>query len=403
MASILIYFDEMAHGASPGTLAAVEELYEAAIPSLDQTGPDAMLWETSTPSYQRGQFHTNYKNALARDDRGPVDHRMLMVQLESWEFYRDWEDATTLERAPGRACFDAFGKAVITHQALLLEQHRNPHRFTVERLGHFAISEYAYLYAPKVHSIFERFDGRELQLQAEPQVGQIYVVHVDPSTVRANTGVAVAHAQILDSEMHSIFDDLRSYVPQGPDHEVDYRLLKEDLRQILDRYRPDVLSFDVPAPIQMMQELREYAGQRGYNTVIERRQTNHKRNWAVAENFSEQITLERVHAPYHPLALGELLNLEVTNERVDHPTTGDVITKDLADAMFECVYWLTDTNNLVAQRLSAFKATGTMRGGFMAGSAPSEQHAGLSGWYGRTSRRRIPPGRGGRMQGYERF
>ena len=297
MASILIYFDEMAHGASPGTLAAVEELYEAATPSLDQTGRDVMIWETSTPSYQRGQFYTNYQHALARDERGPVDPRMLMVQLESWEFYRDWDRAPQLERVPGGHPFGAFDKAVITYEELRSEQRRNPHRFDVERKGHYAISEYAYLYAPKVRAIFEAFNGQELELAAPAMPGQIYVVHIDPSKVRANTGLAVAHAEIHNGEMHTIFDDLRAYVPQGPHHEVDYQLLKEDLRQILDRYQPDVMSFDVPEPIQTIQELRAYAAQRGYRTQIERRPTTR-----VGAGLSPRTSVNRSpsNASMHP-------------------------------------------------------------------------------------------------------
>ena len=94
MASIAIFFDEMGHGASPGTLASVEELYEAAKPPLGQTGKDALIWATSTPSYQRGQLWTSYQASLARDEHGPVDPRLSAltvmakpIRFSSWRLW----------------------------------------------------------------------------------------------------------------------------------------------------------------------------------------------------------------------------------------------------------------------------------------------------------------------------
>jgi hypothetical protein len=334
----------MAHGQEPGTLASADELYEAAIPSIDQLRGDGFIYESSTPWYQRGQFYANYRQAFERSEVGPADHRILAAQLESWELYRDWEHAQSIERTPDGAHFAPFREAIIAYDdELQSEERRNPDRFGVERRAHFAVSGVAYLPAVKVHAMVAGFRGHPLAMQEHGSLKATYVVHIDPSKVGDHTAIAVAHSEDLDGVRHFVFDVIESWDPAHyENHEIPTALIKERLKGIIAQFRPARVSFDQPEPLETMQELREFVRTNAYRTQIDRQTSTRDRNWLVAETFKAHLIEERVHAPYHQRAVDELTNLEDRGGRVDHPATGPVTSKDCADTIFECVFWLAD-------------------------------------------------------------
>jgi hypothetical protein len=381
LACFSLHFDEMAFGQEPGTLASADELYEAAVPSLDQLRGDGFIWESSTPWYQRGQFFENYQRGLARNENGPGDHRVLVVQLESWDLYRDWQHAHDIERAPGREQFPRFAGPVISYdEELQGEERRNPDRFAVERRAHFAVSGSAYLPSAKCHAMFGGRNGEPLTMQTQGKSGVTYVVHVDPSRVGDHTAVAVAHREDdTDGLAHYVFDIIESWDPADFDnHEIPTTLVRERLEQIIARFQPARMSFDQPEPLETMQGLRDYVRRMGYRTQIDRKANTRAENWQIAETFKSHLIEERVHAPFHQRALDELLNLEDRGGRVDHPNSGPVTSKDCADTIFECVFWLADPSNNVFAALAETSVRGMYAGGFPVGAAGGEVQAQLS-------------------------
>jgi hypothetical protein len=381
LASFAVFFDEMAFGQEPGTLASADELYEAAVPSLDQLRGNGFIYESSTPWYQRGKFFENYQRGLARDDEGPRDHRVLVVQLESWDLFRDWQRSQDIERAPGREYFPRFAGPIIAYdEELQGEERRNPDRFAVERRAHFAVSGSAYLPSPKCHAMFGDRNGEPLTMQTQGKPGVTYVAHVDPSRVGDHTAVAVAHREDdTNGVAHYVFDIIESWDPAEFDnHEIPTTLIRERLEQIIARFQPARMSFDQPEPLETMQGLRDYVRRMGYRTQIDRKTNTRAENWQIAETFKSHLIEERVHAPFHQRALDELLNLEDRGGRVDHPTSGPVTSKDCADAIFECVFWLADPSNNVFAALAETGVRGMYAGGFPVGADAGEVQARLS-------------------------
>src|SRR5882757_529907 len=239
-------YDEMAHVVAAGANRSAEEVYGAATPSLDQFGPDGFIIEPSSPWQMLGQFYINYCNALLEDEQGePVYPEMLMIQLASWDIYKDWEIAheipvfpegytgdlgeyegqPTLFFEPLRGAIQAYDD-----QMARLEQ-SNPETFKVERRSHFAVAMDAYLKEDKVRQIFQPWDGRlapygspMLGMQERGRLDLDYKAHGDPSKSNANFGLAMAHAEPgPDNRLHVVFDKIHHFNPGDfEDHIVDY-------------------------------------------------------------------------------------------------------------------------------------------------------------------------------------
>jgi hypothetical protein len=63
-------------------------------------------------------------------------------------------------------------------------------------------------------------------------------------------------------------------------------------------------------------------------------------NWKMAEIFKSAVQKGIVHAPHHDLARAELDFLVRNGDRIDHPTSGPVQTKDVADTLMAATYAL---------------------------------------------------------------
>ncbi len=67
-AAFLVVFDEMAH-LGVATARSADEVYEAAVPALDQFDKDSLIVQASSPWSQQGKFYNRYKDALALTDQ----------------------------------------------------------------------------------------------------------------------------------------------------------------------------------------------------------------------------------------------------------------------------------------------------------------------------------------------
>ncbi len=384
-------WDEMAHVTASGANRSAEEVYAAAKPSLDQFGKDAFIIEPSSPWQMLGQFYVNYCNAILEDEAGePVYLDMLMVQLTSWDIYKDWEIAHTIPVFPegfqgdlgeyvGKPpiYFNALRGAIQAYdEQMALEEQANPDTFKVERKSHFAVALDAYLNEAKVRQIFAPWEGR-LEHYGRPQLGMQergrldldYKAHGDPSKSNANFGLAMAHAEAgPDNRLHVVFDKIHHFNPASfEDHIVDYDEIEEWIwDNMLEPFMPTEMTFDQFNSAQVIQRLarRSRKAPLPKTTTVYEKTATKQHNWQRAEIFKTAVYMGWVHAPWYEQAELELRFLQEKNGVVDHPDAGPVQTKDVADAMMECVMALIG-DQIVSMRaeLGSMRPRGGMQGG----------------------------------------
>jgi hypothetical protein len=363
----------------------------AATPSLDQFGADAFIIEPSSPWQMLGQFYVNYCNSLLEDDEGePVYAEMLMVQLTSWDIYKDWEiaheipifpegytgdlgeyaDQPPLYFQPLRGAIQAYDD-----QMARLEQ-SNPETFKVERRSHFAVALDAYLKEEKVRQIFQPWEGRIphfggplLVMQESGRLDLDYKAHGDPSKSNANFGLAMAHAEPgPDNRLHVVFDKIHHFIPGDfTDHIVDYDEVEEWIwSNMLAPFMPTEMTFDQFNSAQVIQRLarRSRMATLPKTTQVYEKTATRQHNWQRAEIFKTAVYMGWVHAPYYEQAELELRFLQEKSGAVDHPDSGPVQTKDVADAMMECVMALIG-DQIVSMRseLGSMRPQGALLGG----------------------------------------
>jgi hypothetical protein len=384
-------YDEMAHVVASGANRAAEEVYGAATPSLDQFGPDAFIIEPSSPWQMLGQFYVNYCNSLLEDEEGePVYPEMLMIQLTSWDIYKDWEvaheiqvfpdgyegdlgeykDKPPLHFLPLRGAIQAYDD-----QMARLKQ-SNPETFAVERESHFAVALDAYLKEEKVRQIFQpwterssHFGGPMLAMQERGRLDIDYKAHGDPSKSNANFGLALAHAEPgPDNRLHVVFDKIHHFNPGDfEDHIVDYDEIEEWIWDgMLAPFMPTEMTFDQFNSAQVIQRLAKRSRQAALPKVTQvyEKTATKQHNWQRAEIFKTAVYMGWVHAPYYEQAELELRFLQEKNGVVDHPDSGPVQTKDVADAMMECVMSLIG-DQIISMRseLGSMRPQGALLGG----------------------------------------
>lgn len=385
-------WDEMAHVVASGANRSAEEVYAAAKPSLDQFGKDAFIIEPSSPWQMLGQFYINYCNSILLDEETgePVYPEMLMIQLASWDIYKDWEIAHELDIFPPdfmgdlgeyegqpRPKFEPLRGAIQAYDdQMAREEQANPDTFKVERRSHFAVALDAYLNEAKVKQIFAPWDGRNphfgqplLGMQERGRLDIGYTAHGDPSKSNANFGLALAHAEMgPDERLHVVFDKIHHFEPQNfSEHIIDYDEVEEWIwLNMMKPFMPDVMTFDQFNSAQVIGRLSKRSRSAGLPKVTQvyEKTSTRQHNWKRAEIFKTAVNMGWVHAPFYEQAELELRFLQEKNGVVDHPDSGPVQTKDVADAMMECVMALIG-DQIVSMRseLGAMKPQGAMLGG----------------------------------------
>jgi hypothetical protein len=410
-ASFILSFDEMAHVVKAVAKADAGDVYNAATPSLDQFGKDGFIVAPSSTWQMLGKFYELWQLSLERDELTdePMYPEKLMIQLSSWGPYMDWEDAHRIPMFPADFTGDkgeyvdvkipTFKQLKSPVQAydeqMRREERANPDTFRVERRSRWATALDAYLNERKVDQIFQPWTGRpslygrpELQMQSKGLLITTYKAHGDPAEVNCRFGFAVAHEELvpdLDAEgkpkldkkgqpilvAHAVFDKIHHWDPADyEDHTIDYdEVLDWIWDEVITKFHPEELTFDQFNNVATIQRLkkrvrREHLPKRV--NVFEKTATA-QLNWTRFEQFKAAINMGLVHAPEYTEAKEELKFLtkpDGTN-RVDHPTSGPVQTKDIADCMVECVHTLLgeQMNNFLNKDLRNFGPHTTMLGG----------------------------------------
>jgi hypothetical protein len=419
-ASAMLFFDEMAHVVRAVAKADASEVYESAVPSLDQFQQWGFLWEASSPWQRLGAFFDNYSKALQHDEDGtPSFPAIFMAQLASWDTYVDWERTADphhrLEARPERVIpppahirdavpqvsrpifFPALRNAVQTFDAEMQRlEAANPETFAVERRAHWASVMDAYLNPIRIAEMWKPWptESDVLTMQHQGILSRTYRAHGDPSKSGANFGWAIAHVAGHDDRglPHVVFDKIHAWLPGDyENHEIDYDAIADDIIVDMDAFMPNELSFDQWNSVALIQRLRKHARSANYPkrvTIYERDATG-PLNWKTYETFKTALGLGLVHAPYHELADLELTFLqEAGTNKVDHPTSGPVQTKDVSDCLAICTYELigTEIAAFLGKTLAELPVGGTAQGGLPHSGQQTETHDALSG-FGKGRRR----------------
>ncbi len=387
-ASFMLYFDEMAHvSKSAGASASAEEVYGSSTPSLDQFGNAGFIWEGSSPWQMSGQFYENWQHALEVDPvtKVPIYPEMFMVQLTSWDPYKDWEKAHTIPLFPkgyrnhkGKLVAPLYERKKLAIQEYddnmrKLEQ-ANPETFAVERRSHWSAAMNAYLNPVRIREMFGEYEGAPLVNQSKGAFNTLYVAHGDPSKVNDNFGLAIAHATDPDENgmQHVVFDKLHFWRPGDfteNDLQIDYMEIERYfIEDVLDAFVPTLVTFDQFGSVQMIQRLRHHVRQKNYHRRVDihERTSTKPVNWKMAEAFKAALNMGLLHAPWMEQAELELTFLQdMGNMKVDHPDSGPVQSKDVADAMFNVVYSLigNQMSAFLGDEFAGFPLTGALQGG----------------------------------------
>lgn len=364
-------YDEFAHMITgSGGPRSSEEVYEAYQPSLDQFGQDSMTYVPSSPYTKVGKFFELYESGrvlLASYDveTGKVtyteetektldvdaeeeiseiaaDPEMLIVQLPSWELYRDWE------RGPALVGKSFNGPIQVLNDRMLRIERRNPDKFKVERRAQFASVIDAYLDNDKIEAMFSPLGWRNpVTAQAGGQSRYAYRAHIDPGLSNANFAICIGHLEMAppdefgDVWPHVIIDYLKVWRPEDyDDHIVPYPQIQKEIAALLRQF-PSMarMTFDQWNSAGMIAALREEFSPR-INIGME--EFSKQSNQIRAENFKSAINLGWVHAyddgffnQGGSLLEQELKFLQEKNGVVVKQDFGPVTTKDLADCVME--------------------------------------------------------------------
>lgn len=389
-------FDEAAHVTNTGTTREFGQVYGSATPALDQFGRDGFICLPSSTWEMIGRFYELWELGLSVEDKGggnvPIFPNKLVVQLESWAPYKDWDRAHLLPLFPpgfeGDLGEYSSGELPVLQplkgaiqafdEEMEKEERANPETFAVERRSDWASVLDAYLNQVKVAEVFRPWLERPpaygppaLEMQESGPLIISYKAHGDPSTVNKRFGFAVAHEEV-DSEgmLHCVFDLIHFWDPADFEgHTIDYDIVTDWIfNQVVKKFYPEELTFDQfnsVASVQRLQKLVRHAHLPKTIQVFEKTATS-QLNWKRFETFKAAINMSFVHAPPHAEAQQELSFLQLMpGNKVDHPTSGPCQTKDIADCMVECVHTILgeQMNNFVARDLRNQRPGVSLAGG----------------------------------------
>ena len=380
-------YDEMAHMISgTGSAKTGEEIYDAFQPSLDQFGSAAMTYIASSPYSKIGKFYDLYQQGrVTMDDYNRREGKLktssfieeaavqdidiepdditeavseptfLVIQLPSWEPYRDWERSREIPIRPNRTrTFPRWNNPVQfepkedgspDEKVQYRRQQRNPDKFKVERGAQFATVQDAYLNEVMVDKMFINPDWRgPLAEQHQGKLSIAYRAHADPSRTNANFGFCIAHLEEAPPDEHGIawphvvIDVLKVWKPQDfSQHIIDYVQVGEELDNYLTRF---------PSMTKMTYDQFNSAGfiahqKRAFpNIRVLEKTFTVKENQDRFEKFKSALNLGWVHSYKDTYAEEgqsllelELKFLQEKNGKVDKQSVGPIQTKDLSDAV----------------------------------------------------------------------
>jgi hypothetical protein len=346
-----LVMDEFAHignAANPGSQTSSIDIYRSIKPALAQFPKTSLILQTSSPWEKDGQLYETYQLAAEVDPktRQPRVPTLIALQLPSWAPYAQWERSREIPMWPGGPCFPEHDGPIIERAGLIaLMEELDPDAFNVEFGAQFASGPNSYLNSRTLARLTEEYPGWDMQVQTSGADNRRYAAHGDPSRVGDNFGFAIGHVRHDDDGLPHVFiDHGDSWKPaEFEDHCIDYIQIEGEIAEFLTLFPITKLSFDQFSSAGTIDRLQAFAaGPRSkYRTHVFERTATAPYNWRAAEVFKSAAMMGLIHIPPALFeALEELEHLKVTGQRVDHPTSGKVRHKDIADAIINVVYSL---------------------------------------------------------------
>jgi len=251
---------------------------------------------------------------------------------------------------PDGPAFPEHDGPIIERTGLLaLLEDLDPDAFNTEFGAQFASGANSYLNSRTLARLTEPYPGWDAQVQTRGADNRRYAAHGDPSRVGDNFGFGIGDLRHDDNDIPHVFiDDAFSWKPADfPDHCINYIQIENEIAEFLSLFPVTNMSFDQFASAGTIDRLQAFAaGPRSkYRTHVFERTATAPYNWRAAEVFKSAAMMGLIHIPPSLTeALEELEHLKVTGQRVDHPTTGRVRHKDIADAIINVVFTLIGEN-----------------------------------------------------------
>ena len=367
----MLVLDEVAHLSGAGSTSDAATIYDSAMPAVAQFGDEGLVVLSSSPAEKTGPQYTGYQQALEINPAtGEAAYpKSIVLQGPSWCLYQDWQDAPKIEMWPGGPSYSPLTRAILDEGDDEVKRLRqsNPETYAVEYEGQFRAARNAYLPLPDVVRIFEPFDGRTLETQTTGQLGRTYMAHGDPSVSGANFGFAIGHGELHDGHLHVVFDVVTGWEPRNFEGaRIDYEYVEDELVKYAVDFGLSSLTFDQYNSAQVIQRLdRRIKDLRLPKPCsVSEITATAERNWHVAEVFKTAAGMGIIHAPWNELARLELEYLQRNHKRIEPAATGEVRTKDIADAMFAVAHAvIADNGPTWFADLGALKPSGSQPGG----------------------------------------
>jgi hypothetical protein len=368
MTAFGIYLDEFGHHKINQDGSTGEQLYQAVLPSLAQMKKRAFTYIPTSPASTHSFAHGVYESALELGPDGKArNYDTLILQLPSWEPYRDHNDPTITEgRILNAPPYELDDKQ-------LRIRRNDPRFFRVEVEAQWSGIEGAYLdpelidlmFAPvcRTHSA-PTVDGtcpvcgeRGNVAATEPVGLTVYRAHADPGVTRSNFGFGIAHVEWREDETeglvpHIFIDLLRVWrAKEFANREIPYEAVTRDIINDMSRFSMvETLTLDQYGAFAAVPTLRTLLKQKHHRTHVRKRDHTQVERIEAWETLAVALNQRRVHmapdvGPGGPraLAAAELKALEEVNGRIGKPKTGPITTDDLAVVISVLVYDLLKT------------------------------------------------------------
>jgi hypothetical protein len=393
-ATMAVAIDEMAHMLEGISKASAGTVYDAIEPSLAQFRSDAMILCNSSPYTEVGRFHERYKAGLElmEEDGNP---RILMFKYPSWALYEGYQGYKSKVTGKGfgfvitaSADWDPEEKnldgtdhwSAKDKESIGIEkasEHTNPEVYKVERRSNFAVVTDAYLNPAMVERMYSGVpvgyddEQRPIYEPIDSNWGEgvrniyRYKAHLDPSSTTAGFGFAMGHLEMFTNpagveEPHVVFDIIKRWKPQDfKGGAIHWDTVMRETMLYIELFRPYELTLDQYSSAQPIQTFNMELRERGIEGVrVMEIVATPEVNWKRAETFKTALYQGLIHAPNDTVDTAySMLELKFLQEhrqnsrysRIDHPTVGEVKTKDMADCEFEVVSKLL--GNLIANRV----------------------------------------------------
>lgn len=363
-------YDEMAHMANRGANRSAEEIYSSATPALQQFAGDELIVCTSSPYQQLGQFHQNYGYGLdVNPDGTPASPERLVAHFSSFALYKGWERTgpNGLAMYPGGPTFPRIDRPIVDEADEELQRYkeRDPTGYATEYDAEWVSSQEALLGRKQVQAIFGPYQGGVLEPQVRGTLRHDYWLHLDPAKVRDNFGAVLAHREGPhdDGYPHVVVDQFLVWSPADfPDHEVDFNVVLDRLRDVIDRFTPSRITIDQYEREFFINKLEEYVHHKALvGAVTIDKHTTSTKKFEDAMTFRRAVNMGLVHAPPHRLAEDELTYVQLRGTKVSAPESGPVQTDDLFDSLVAVVNYLLGQETYIHNALSRVRL-GTVTG-----------------------------------------